>query len=118
MTHPAKSALPSPGRPAAPAAAGAVRTVEGGVILLIHAQPRAKRTEWVGTHGAAIKVRIASPPVDGAANAELCRFVAEALGLPKSAVTVRRGETGREKQLWLRGVSVALVAAALEKAGK
>ena len=48
--------------------------------LIVHVQPRAKRSEVVGRHGDAIKVRLAAPPVDGAANEELVRFLAEALG--------------------------------------
>jgi len=46
--------------------------------LLIHVQPNARRTEVAGRHGDAIKIKVAAPPVNGAANAELIRFLADA----------------------------------------
>ena len=58
------------------------------VVLAVHVQPRAPRTEVVGRYGDALKIRVHAPPVDGAANAELVRFLAERLGVPRSAVTI------------------------------
>ena len=77
--------------------------VEPSTTLLIHVQPRASRTEVVGWHGGAIKIRVAAPPVDGAANAELVRFLAEALGLPRSAIRVASGSAARHKRLEIDG---------------
>ena len=65
--------------------------------LTLHVQPGAARTEVSGTHGDALKVRLAAPPVDGKANAELLRFLAEAFGVPRRNVTLVRGETSRAK---------------------
>jgi hypothetical protein len=48
-------------------------------------------------HGGALKIRVASPPVEGKANAALIEFLAEAFGVPKRAVSLVRGETGRRK---------------------
>ncbi|MEP7153285.1 MAG: DUF167 domain-containing protein, partial [Nitrospira sp.] len=48
----------------------------GGVTISVHVQPRASRTESAGIHGDALKIRVAAPPADGAANDELCRFIA------------------------------------------
>jgi uncharacterized protein (TIGR00251 family) len=70
---------------------------DGAITLAIHAQPGAKRTEIAGVHGGALKIRVASVPVDGKANAELRRFLAEAFGVPQRNVTLVRGETGRRK---------------------
>ena len=56
--------------------------------IVFHVQPRAKQTELVGWHGDAIKVRLKAPPVDGAANEELVRFVTERLGVSRSAVRI------------------------------
>jgi uncharacterized protein len=75
------------------------------IRLTILVQPRASRTEIVGPYGAAIKIRIAAPPVDGAANEELIRFLAKTLGVPKSAVTIVSGERGRRKVVSVEGVS-------------
>ncbi len=72
-----------------------------GVALSLHVQPGAKRTEVAGTHGdgtqTRLKIRLAAPPADGKANAELLRFVADAFGVPLRAVTLVRGETSRQK---------------------
>jgi uncharacterized protein len=69
------------------------------LVLALHVQPGAKRTEVAGTHGDALKVRLAAPPVDGKANAELLRFLAGAFGVPRHAVTLLRGETSRQKSV-------------------
>jgi len=77
--------------------------------LLVHVQPRARQTEIVGWHGDAIKIRVAAPPVDGAANAELLRFLAERLSLPAAAVRLAVGGTGRRKRLEITGLDAATV---------
>jgi len=75
--------------------------------VVVHVQPRARRTEVAGLHGDAVKVRLAAPPVDGAANEELVRFVAESLGVPRAAVRVAAGATSRRKTLEVEGVDGA-----------
>jgi uncharacterized protein (TIGR00251 family) len=67
------------------------------VVLALHVQPGAKRTEVTGLHGAALKVRLAAPPVEGKANAALRAFLADAFGVPLRNVTIVRGEASREK---------------------
>lgn len=83
------------------------------VLVRVHVQPRAARTEIVGRHGDAIKIRLKAPPVDGAANEELLRFLAEQLGKPGSAVTLIRGATSRAKTVAVSGMTERAVAAAL-----
>ena len=73
------------------------------VLLAVHVQPRAARTEVVGLHGNALKIRIKAPPVDGAANDELIRFVAERLGIARADVELVAGGTGRAKRLRITG---------------
>jgi hypothetical protein len=58
-------------------------------------------------HGDAVKIRLAAPPVDGAANEELVRFLAERLGLPRSAVTIATGARGRRKIVRIAGLTAA-----------
>ena len=72
--------------------------------FLVHVQPRAKKTEIAGRHGDAIRIRLAAPPVDGAANEELVRFLAETLGVPRAAVTITAGLTSRRKRIAVDGV--------------
>ena len=72
--------------------------MDGDALLLsLHVQPGASRTEVTGLHGDALRIRLAAPPVDGKANAELARFLADAFGVPQRQVTLVRGETSRRK---------------------
>ncbi|MBI2537562.1 MAG: DUF167 domain-containing protein [Gemmatimonadetes bacterium] len=75
----------------------------------MHVQPRAQRTEIVGWHGDAIKIRVAAPPVDGAANGELLRFLSERLALPAAQVRLAAGSTGRRKRVEVVGLDGATV---------
>jgi hypothetical protein len=81
----------------------------GGVTLRLHIQPGAKKTEVVGLHGEALKIRLAAPPVDGKANACLIGFIADRLGVAKAAVELLSGESSRAKRLRIRGVDPVLV---------
>lgn len=67
------------------------------LVLTLHVQPGAARTAVAGRHGAALKLRLAAPPVDGKANAELRRFLAAAFGVPARNVELVRGDTSRAK---------------------
>lgn len=72
---------------------------ERGIILNLHIQPRASKNQVCGLQDNALKIRLTSPPVDGAAN-KLCReFLAELLDVPKSAVEILSGETSRHKRV-------------------
>ncbi len=70
---------------------------DGRLLLTLHIQPGAKKTEVCGLHGDALKIRLAAPTVDGKANAALLAFVADRLGLSKSAVSLKSGQTSRRK---------------------
>ena len=67
------------------------------VVLALHVQPGAKRSEFAGKHGDALKVKLGAPAVEGKANAELIRFLADAFGVPQRHVIIVRGETSRAK---------------------
>ena len=64
-------------------------------------------------HGDAVKIRLAAPPVDGAANAELVRFVAERLGVPRAAVRIAAGAGSRRKVVEVDGIGAEALRAAL-----
>src|SRR5215218_3080864 len=83
----------------------------GGVRVNVHVQPRASRSEIVGLHGAALKVRLQAPPVDGAANDALVALFAEQLGVPRRAVRVVSGATSRGKVVEIDGTTEAAVRA-------
>ena len=81
------------------------QAADGRITLTLHIQPGAKKTEFAGLHGDALKIRLAAPPVDGKANEALIKFVTETLKLPKSAVTLKSGQTSRHKVLEVNGSS-------------
>jgi len=89
----------------------------GGVRIRIHVQPRASTTEVSGLHGDAIKIRLHAPPVDGAANEALVRFLADRLDVPRGAVTLESGHTGRAKVVRVEGVTVEMVSGRLVTGG-
>jgi hypothetical protein len=90
-----------------------LRQTAAGVELHLHVQPRASRDQLAGSLGAELKVRLAAPPVEGAANAACCAFFAKLCHLPKSRVTLVAGEVSRHKRLLLAGVDAPWVMRAL-----
>jgi uncharacterized protein len=83
------------------------------VRVRLYLQPRAARTEVAGLHGDAIKLRVAAPPVDGAANSEVIRFLSKLLAVSASSVQVVSGHAGRRKTVEITGVTTAAVSKAL-----
>lgn len=77
---------------------------EAGVTLTLYIQPGAKKTEVVGLHGEALKIRLHAPPVEGQANAQLIAFLALHLAVPKRGVTLLSGETSRAKKVRVMGL--------------
>ena len=87
---------------------------DGRLLLTLHIQPGAKKTEVCGLHGDALKIRLAAPPVDGKANAALLAFLAKTCGVPKSAVELISGDTSRAKRVKIIGVEVDRLRQALQ----
>lgn len=79
-----------------------VRRDGDDLVLVVHAQPGAKQSGFAGVHGDALKIRLAAPPLDGRANRELCRFLADACGVAPSAVEITSGEGARAKRVRVR----------------
>ncbi len=77
---------------------------DGALIFAVRVVPRASRSEVVGFRDGALKVRIASPPVDGAANAELIKVLAKQFNISKSAVEILKGLTSKTKQIKISGL--------------
>jgi uncharacterized protein len=82
--------------------------------ICLYVQPGASKTQIAGMHDGLIKVRVAAPPVDGAANQALVEFVATRLKISKSRVRVASGLTSRRKVLEIDGVSQDAIAASLQ----
>jgi uncharacterized protein (TIGR00251 family) len=76
-------------------------------LLVLHAQPGAKRSEVVGLHGEALKVRLAAPPLEGRANEALLRFLADRFEVPLRNVELKQGAQSRHKTVRISGSKVA-----------
>ncbi|MGB7219239.1 MAG: DUF167 domain-containing protein [Vicinamibacterales bacterium] len=86
-----------------------IRETSAGVELAVRVVPRARKTAAAGVRDAALVIRLAAPPVEGAANTALVEFLSEALGVPRRAVTILSGERSRHKRLVVSGVTARLV---------
>ena len=80
---------------------------DGGVTFMVRVIPRASKTEIVGEYDGAVKVRLSSPPVDGAANEELIKLFAMRLKVARSDVGILSGQTSKTKQIRISGVTAA-----------
>lgn len=90
-----------------------VQDSKTGAVLRVHVQPNAARTQCVGIHGDALKIRVAARPLDGAANDALIRFIAAQCAVPQSSVAIQAGAEGRRKRLCVKGVTAETVWARL-----
>lgn len=77
---------------------------EGSLTFTVRVVPRASRSAIVGAQEGALRIRVAAPPVEGAANEELVRFLARTLGVPARAVEVVSGHASKTKLVRARGV--------------
>jgi len=76
------------------------------VSLAVWVTPGAPRSEVAGVAGGRLRLRLAAPALEGRANAELVRLVAETLGVPRRQIDLATGATGRRKLLRVRGVTL------------
>lgn len=83
------------------------------VVLALHIQPGAKKTEVAGPHGDALKIRLAAPPVDGKANAALLEFIAAKVDVGRTGVHLVSGQTSRSKRVRIDNADAAQVLARL-----
>jgi uncharacterized protein len=91
-----------------------LRETPGGVLLSVRVIPRARRSELAGRRGDALLVRLAAPPVDGAANAALIEWLSDFFAMPRTRVTIVAGERSRDKVVRLDGVTPAQALLRLE----
>jgi uncharacterized protein len=78
----------------------------GAIEFDVRVVPRASKSEVVGEHDGALKLRIAAPPVDGAANAELIKLLAKRFAVTKANVEIISGETSKTKRVRITGLSL------------
>jgi uncharacterized protein len=90
-----------------------IQSTSDGVVIVVRVIPRAGRSKVAGVRDGALLVRLNAPPVEGAANDELIEVIADALALPKRAVTIVSGERSRTKRVRVAGVHADYVASRL-----
>ena len=90
-----------------------IEAIPDGVVVSVRVIPRAARSGLAGTRGGAVLVRLQSPPVEGAANAELIEVMAKALQVPKRAVSIVAGDHSRQKRVRIVGIDAATAASRL-----
>jgi uncharacterized protein (TIGR00251 family) len=93
--------------------AGAISRHRDGVVVAVYVQPRASRTAIAGVHDGALRLRVAAPPVAGAANHAVVELLSKQLGVRKADVEILSGASGRSKRVLVRGVDVAAARRAL-----
>src|SRR5438034_11323589 len=81
------------------------RVVGPHVTLSLRVQPRASRNAVVGWTGDSLNIRLAAPPVEGAANAACLTFLADLLDLPQSQLEILRGDHSRQKVVRITGLT-------------
>lgn len=80
---------------------------DGDLIFNVRVVPQSSKSAIVGELDGSLKVKLQSPPVDGAANAELIRILAKHFGVAKSAVVILKGQTSKTKQIKISGITAA-----------
>lgn len=83
-----------------------IRETAEGLDVPLHVQPRARRTELVGIHNGALKLKVSAPPVDDAANRAVVEFFSELMGIPRSRIQIIAGLKSRDKVLRIAGASL------------
>ena len=79
----------------------------GALVFAVRVAPRASKTAAAGVHDGALKVRIAAPPVDGAANEELARFLSKAFGVPARSIEIVSGHASKTKVVRVSGAAAS-----------
>lgn len=92
-----------------------LRRTDVGVRLTVRVQPRAAANALGGVHGSALKIRLTAPPVDGAANEALRRFLADTFRIPLRDVTIVSGAGSRMKVVELAGITEDRVRQTVER---
>lgn len=73
------------------------------ITVNVYVQPGARQNDIAGLHGAALKIRLQAPPIDGRANEALIKFIAQLFEVPPRQVLLKRGEKSRHKTLLITG---------------
>lgn len=92
-----------------------LQATDAGTSLTVHVQPGARRTEIVGRHGDALKIRVGAPPEGDRANDAVIELVAREFSLKAAAVHLVSGATNRQKRLELDGITPEAAAKVIDR---
>ena len=92
-----------------------LKETDGAVTIKVRAHPRAPRTEIIGEHAGAIKMKLAAPPVNGKANDECRRFLAKLLDVSATSIEIISGESSRDKVVRIQNISARRLLEALRR---
>lgn len=90
-----------------------ITTTKNGVMLTVHACPRAAQSQVQGLHGDAVKIRLQAPPTDGKANDALITFLSQKLSVPERDLMIVSGHSARRKRVAITGITAPGVQAKL-----
>ncbi|MEZ4459602.1 MAG: DUF167 domain-containing protein [bacterium] len=90
-----------------------ITDTDEGCAIQVYAAPRSSRSKIVGLHDGRVKIQISAPPVDGAANDALIRFLAEVLNVPRAQVALTNGHGSKRKTLEVSGVTAEQATSAM-----
>ncbi len=77
---------------------------DNGIIIKLHIIPNAKKNEIIGKYNNLLKIKISSPPVDGAANKEIKRFLSKTFNISKSKIEILKGEKSKDKKIFIKDI--------------
>jgi uncharacterized protein (TIGR00251 family) len=92
----------------------ALEQQKDSVVFDVRVIPRSSKSEIVGSLDGALKVKLKSPPIDGAANEELIKLLSKRFSVPRSAVEIVSGHTSKTKRLRLTGISKQQICSTLK----
>ena len=84
-----------------------IREERGGIIFQVRVLPRSSKNLIAGVSEGMLKIKLTAPPVEGAGNEMLIKFLSEKLNIPKSKISIVRGQSSRSKTILAEGLSAA-----------
>ena len=91
-----------------------VNDYQDGIKIRVRVTPRASKNMVVGVRGRNLAIKLTSPPVEGRANKDLIKYIAKKLGVASSSVSIIKGETSRDKTLYVLGLDSSTALTKLE----
>ncbi len=92
-----------------------IKQLPGGVQISLHVLPNAPKSQIIGEHNGALKIKIKAPPVDGKANEAIVEFFSRLLKVSKSSIEILKGDKSKAKKILIHGLTVEVVQSHLQQ---